>query len=201
MPSAAAKALLLLLPVLLLLLPAASARADGTVYRASGCGDRVYVVTQSGYAVLLTDSAGIKDGDSLTGDLDRIGNPVLFDTTAGHSVFGQVSEHRLTKGEITSRIAAHCRSPLGDSYASGYVSRASGCGSKIFVNTAQGYAVLQRIAGGVVADGDTLVGNFNRPGQATVEDRQSGSRLVVFVEDLWLPKSAADRKITASCHR
>ena len=69
------------------------------------------------------------------------------------------------------------------------------------MNTPQGYAVLERIAGGVVADGDTLTGNFNRPGRATVQDRQSNSSLVVFVEDLWLSKSATERKMTASCRR
>ena len=44
---------------------------------------------------------------------------------------------------------------------------------------------MERISGGVVADGDTLVGNFTRPGRATMQDRQSGSSLVVFVEDVF----------------
>jgi len=81
------------------------------------------------------------------------------------------------------------------------VSRTAGCGNKIFVNTPQGYAVMERISGGVVADGDTLVGNFDRPGRATMKDRQSGSSLVVFVEDVYLSKSAAERRMTASCQR
>jgi len=61
--------------------------------------------------------------------------------------------------------------------------------------------VLERIAGGVVADGDTLTGNFNIPGRTTVEDKQSASSSVVFVEDLWLSKSAVQRKRRASCRR
>jgi hypothetical protein len=196
--SRAACALLLLLP----LIGAGPAHADGTVYRASGCGDRIYVATRAGYSVLLTDGAsGVKDGDALRGDVETIGHPILFDTSAERSVFGEVAERQLTLSDVTRRVAAHCRSPLGETIASGYVSRAAGCGSRIFINTPQGYAVLERIAGGIVADGDTLVGNFNRPGQATVEDRQSGTSLVVFVEDLWLPRSAAERKIAASCRR
>lgn len=184
------------------LLFAAAARADGTVYRANGCGDYIFVSAQSGFSVLLADGGGgVKDGDSLSGDVERIGHPILFDSTAGRSVFARVAERRLTQAEIVQRVALRCHSPLAAAFTSGYVSRAAGCGSKIFVNTAQGFAVLERIAGGIVADGDTLSGNFNRPGQATVEDKQSGSRLVVFVEDLWLSKSAVERKMTASCHR
>lgn len=196
-----ARWVLLLLLLLSPLLAVGTASADGTVYRAIGCGGYVFVSAPSGYSMLVTDGGGVKDGDSLSGNVEQIGHPALYDTTAGRALFGQVAERRLTKGEADQRIAIRCRSPLGDTLASGYVSRAAGCGNKIFVNTPQGYAVLERIAGGIVADGDTLSGNFNRPGQATVEDRQAGSRLVVFVEDLWLPKSAAERKMAASCRR
>ncbi len=190
--------------ILIALMPlfAMAARADGTVYRASGCGDYVFVSTQHGFSVLLTDRGeGIKDGDKLQGEVERIGHPLLFDSTAGRTVFAQVAELHLTNAEILQRIAARCRAPLAATFTTGYVSRASGCGSKIFVNTPQGYTVLERIAGGVVVDGDTLTGNFNRPGRATVEDRQSGTSLVIFVEDLWLSKSAIERRMTASCRK
>ncbi len=191
-----------LILIALPLLFATAARADGTVYRASGCGDYVFVSTLSGFSVLLTDrGGGIKDGDKLQGEVERIGHPLLFDTTAGRTVFAQVAELHLTNAEVRQRVAARCRAPLAETFTTGYVSRASGCGSKIFVNTPQGYAVLERIAGGVVVDGDTLAGNFNRPGRATVEDRQSGSSLVIFVEDLWLSKSAVERRMTASCRK
>jgi hypothetical protein len=190
------------LTLLAALVLAAPAHADGTVLRASGCTDHAFVSTPTGFSVLVTDGAeGIKDGDRLTGDVERIGHPVLFDMNSGRSIFAQIAELRLTGAEVTQRIAVRCRSPLGETLASGYVSRAAGCGNRIFVNTPQGYAVIERIAGGVVADGDTLTGNFNRPGRATVEDRQSASSLVVFVEDLWLSKSAVERKMTASCRR
>ncbi|HEX3861517.1 MAG TPA: hypothetical protein VHY35_07475 [Stellaceae bacterium] len=176
------------------------ARADGTIYRASGCGDYLYVSTATGYSELVSSgTTGIKDGDTVTGNVERIGQPVLFDQTAGRSLFARVAEQHLTLAEVTQRIAIRCRSPLGDALTSGYVSRAEGCGNKVFVNTAQGYAVLEQIAGGTIADGDTLTGNFNKPGRATVTDQQSATTLVVFVEDLWLSKSAAERKMNASC--
>jgi hypothetical protein len=181
---------------------AAPARADGTVYRAQGCGDMIFVSSSSGFSVLQTDAGqGIKDGDELRGNVEQIGHPTLFDQTLGRSVFAIVAERHLSRAEVTARIAARCRSPSGDITRSAYVSRAAGCGNKIFVNTPQGYAVMERISGGVVADGDTLVGNFDRPGRATMQDRQSGSSLVVFVEDVYLSKSAVERRMTASCQR
>jgi hypothetical protein len=60
--------------------------------------------------------------------------------------------------------------------------------------------VLERLAGGLVYVGDTLTGDFSRAGRATVKDHQTGADLVVFVDDFQLPKSAAQRKIIASCH-
>jgi hypothetical protein len=179
---------------------AAPAHADGTVYRAEGCGDHLFVSSGAGFSVLLSSGAvGVKDGDELRGDVSRIGNPLLLDTKTGRTVFAQVAERNLTLAEVTQRIAVRCGSRVGAGVTTGYVSRASGCGRKIFVNTPKGYAVLEELAGGIVADGDTLVGPFDHPGRATVEDRQSGTTLVVFVEDLWLSKSATERKMTGSC--
>jgi hypothetical protein len=175
------------------------ARADGTVYRVAGCTEYIFVNTQSGYSVLRGSTSGIKDGDVLTGNVERIGQAVLFDQTAGRSVFAQISELRLSLPEITQRTATRCRSPLGAALISGFVSRANNCGNNIFVNTPQGYAMLERITGGIVADGDRLTGDFNKPGRATVKDEQSNATLVVFVNDLWLSKSAAERKMTAAC--
>jgi hypothetical protein len=193
---------LALLMVAAVMLAPAPVRADGTVYRAQGCGEYIFVSSETGFSVLLTSGAsGVKDGDALRGDVSRIGHPMLYDATSSRSVFAQVAELNLTRPEVTQRIAVRCRSPSGEVVVSGYVSRGAGCGKNIFVNTPKGYAVLERIAGGVVADGDTLRGNFDRPGRATVEDQQSGSTLVVFVEDVWLSKSAVERKMTASCRR
>jgi hypothetical protein len=181
---------------------AVPARADGTVYRAQGCGDMIFVSSSNGFSVLQTDAGqGIKDGDELRGNVEQIGHPTLFDQTLGRSVFALVAERHLSRAEVTTRINARCRSASGDVTRSGYVLRTAGCGNKIFLNTPQGYAVMERISGGVVADGDTLVGNFTQPGRATVQDRQSGSSLVVFVEDVYLSKSVAERRMTASCRR
>lgn len=181
---------------------AASAHADGTVYRVQGCGDTIFVSSSTGFSVVQTDAGqGIKEGHELRGNVEQIGHPVLFDQTIGRSIFALVSERHLSRAEVTARIAARCRSPTGETTRSAYVSRAAGCGNKIFVNTPEGYAEMERISGGVVADGDTLVGNFTRPGRATVQDRQSGSTLVVFVEDVYLSKSAAERRMTASCQQ
>jgi len=181
---------------------AASARADGTVYRAQGCGDTIFVSSSTGFSVLQTDAGqGLKEGHELRGNVEQIGHPVLFDQTLGRSIFALVAERHLSRAEVTARIAARCRSPTGDISRSAYVSRTTGCGNKIFVNTPEGYVVMERISGGVVADGDTLVGNFTRPGRATLQDRQSGSTLVIFVEDVYLSKSAAERHMTASCQQ
>lgn len=197
---------MLLLRVLLLvaggLAIAAPAHADGTVFRATGCGEYLFVSSTSGFSVLRTDSGiGVKEGNQLRGDVERIGRSTLFDRNLGRSMFAQVTERNLSQAEVNQRIAVRCRSPLGDRVDSGYVTRAADCGNKIFVSTPQGFAVLERISGGVVADGDTLTGNFSRPGRTTVQDRQSNSTLVVFVEDVWLSRSAAERKMSASCRR
>jgi hypothetical protein len=82
---------------------------------------------------------------------------------------------------------------------SGQVERADGCRGKIFVNTPQGYAVLELLSGGIVANGDTLSGEFNRPGRATVRNPQTGGEFVVFVDDFQLPKSAEARKVAENC--
>jgi hypothetical protein len=186
--------------VFAVLAAAPSARADGIVYRAQGCGDMIFVFSPTGYSALQTDAGqGIKEGDELHGNTEQIGHATLFDQTLGRSVFAIVNERHLSRAEVTARVSARCRSPTGDVTRTAYVSRAGGCGNRIFVNTPQGYAVMERISGGVVADGDTLTGDFTRPGRATVKDRQSGSTLVVFVEDVYLSKSAAERRMTASC--
>lgn len=180
---------------------AAPARADGTVFRATGCGDYLFVQTPTGFSVLRGNAEGVKDGDALQGNVEQFGMVSLFDQTAGRSVFAQVSELHLTQPDIVQRVGIRCRSPLGETVVNGNVSRSAGCGSKIFVNTPQGYAVLERIAGGEVADGDTLSGPFNRPGRVTARDSQSNAEVVVFVDELWLSASAVQRKIQQSCQR
>jgi hypothetical protein len=183
-----------------LLTAVAPAFADGTVLRAKGCGDKVFVAGANSYAVLLaTEPGAADDGDKLVGDTDRIGYASFLIPQSGRRFSASVEERGLDKSEIGARIAASCRSATDYNLTSGQVERAAGCGNKIFVNTVQGYAVLERLAGGLVYVGDTLTGNFNRAGRGTVKDQQTGAELIVFVDDFQLPKSAAQHKITASC--
>ncbi|HWD60148.1 MAG TPA: hypothetical protein VG308_17820 [Stellaceae bacterium] len=187
-------------PVVFLLLAALPAYADGTVLRAKGCGDKVFVSGNDTYSVLVaSDPGAVKDGDKLVGNTDRLGFSSFLTPESGRRFSASVDERGLTKSEITQRIAATCHAATGNRLTSGQVERAAGCGNKIFVNTAQGYAVLERLAGGLVYAGDTLTGDFSRPGRVTVMDGQTHAELVVFVDDFQLPKSAAQRKITESC--
>lgn len=189
-----------ILAALALLTFAAPALADGTVLRASGCGDKVFVSTGRGYSVLEATELGIaQDNDRLVGNTDTMGYQSFFIPESGHRFSASVDETGLNKSEITGRIAASCHSAATERIVSGQVERAAGCGSKIFVNTDTGYVVLDRLAGGLVYPGDTLTGDFTRAGRTTAKDRQTGAELVVFVDDFELPKSAAQRKITESC--
>jgi hypothetical protein len=184
----------------LLAAAAAPAFADGTVLRAKGCGDKVFVTTENGYSVLVASALDVADdGDKLVGNTDQLGFQSFFIPQSGRRFSASVDQRGLNKSEITTQVATNCRSPTGDRLTSGQVERAAGCGNKIFVNTDQGYAVLERLAGGIVGVGDTLTGDFSRAGRATVRDHQTNSDLVVFIDDFQLPKSAAQRKITQSC--
>jgi hypothetical protein len=166
----------------------------------AACGDKIFVTTENGYSVLVaSQSDAASDGDRLVGDADKIGFGSFYLPQSGRHFSASVDERGLTKSEIATRIATTCRAASGERLTSGQVERTAGCGNKIFVNTNEGYAVLERLAGGNVYVGDTLTGNFSRAGRATVKDRQTNAELVVFVADFQLPKSAAQRKIVESC--
>jgi hypothetical protein len=174
--------------------------ADGTVLRAKGCGDKIFVATEAGFSVLVaSQSDAANDGDRLIGDTDKIGFGSFYLPDSGRHFSASVDARGLSKSEITTRIATSCHAMGAERLTSGQVERAAGCGNKIFINTNEGYAVLERLAGGNVYAGDTLVGNFSRAGRTTVKDRQTNAELVVFVHDFELPKSAAQRKIAESC--
>jgi hypothetical protein len=178
----------------------APAFADGTVLRATGCGDKVFVASENGYSVLRGAEPGATDdGDKLVGDVERYGFGSFYDAKSDRRFSASVDERGLDKAQVTQRIAGSCRAANAQNFASGQVERAAGCGNKIFVNTDTGYAVMERLAGGLVYAGDTLTGDFNKAGRATVKDKQTGAELVVFVDDYQLPKSAAQRKITEAC--
>jgi hypothetical protein len=180
---------------------AAPAFADGTVLRAKGCGDRIFVHGENAYSVLIASQRdAADDGDTIVGDIDRIGFASFYDRKSGRRFSASVDERGLDKSAIATRIAASCRSQTAYNLTSGQVEHANGCGAKIFVNTPQGYAILELLSGGVVANGDTLTGDFNRAGRATVKNPQTGAEYVVFVDDFQMSKSAASRKIAESCH-
>ena len=178
----------------------APARADGTVFRATGCGDRMFVSSTTGFSILTgIGGVGVKDEDALVGQVDTIGHTELYDRTRSFNFSANVEDRRLSREEIVPRIAVTCRSPLQNGLATGTVTRSEGCRDRIFVSAPQGVAVLQRLAGGVVGKDDELTGDFNKPGRATVKDKQTGAVLTVFVEDFQLSRAAADRKMTALC--
>jgi hypothetical protein len=175
--------------------------ADGTVLRAKGCGDKIFVGLEDVYSVLIASQRdSVADGDTIVGDINRVGFGSFYDSKSGRRFTASVDERGLDKSAVTVRIAVSCRSQTAFNLATGQVERADGCGNKIFVNTPQGYAILERLSGGIVANGDTLTGDFNRAGRATVKNPKSGAEFVVFVDDFQLPKSAAKRKIAESCH-
>jgi hypothetical protein len=175
--------------------------ADGSVLRAKGCGDRIFVTTEHGYSVLrASDPGSVEDDDGFSGDADRIGFSSFYVARSGRRFFAEVEERGLTKSEVTQRIAASCRSPTERAQTFGQVERATGCGGKIFVNTAAGYAIVERLAGGEIAVGDALTGDFSRVGRATLKDRQSNAEIIVFIDEFGLEKSAAARKEAQSCH-
>lgn len=179
---------------------AAPAFADGTVLRAKGCGDKIFAGSDDGYSVLIASQPGAADdGDTIVGDLNRVGFGLFYDSKSGRRFTASIDERGLSKSEVSVRIAANCRLQTAN-FTSGQVEHAEGCGNKIFVNTPQGYAILERLSGGTIANGDTLSGEFNRAGRATVKNPRTGAEYVVFIDDFRMPKSAAARKIAESCH-
>jgi hypothetical protein len=191
----------IVLAALALLAPAMPAFADGSVLRAKGCGDKIFVAGENSYSVLVASQTGAAaDGDKIVGDTDRIGFGSFLITDSGRRFSASIDERGLTKSEITARIAASCHAAAGYDMTSGQVERAEGCGGKIFVNTPKGYAVVEQLSGGLIASGDTLNGPFNKAGRATVKNPQTGGEYVVFVDDFGLPKSAEARKVVESCH-
>jgi hypothetical protein len=186
--------------LMLAVIAAAPARADGTVLRATGCGGRIFVSSVTGYSMLTgTGTEGVRDGDALIGKVDTIGYTELYDRTRGFNFSASIEERNLDRSEIAPRIAIACRSLLQNGLTTGTVVRGEGCRGRIFVSGPAGYAVLQRLAGGIVGKDDELSGDFNKPGRATVKDKQTGSVLTVFVEDYQLSRAAADRKMAGLC--
>ncbi len=180
---------------------ASQAHADGTVARAAGCGDRLFVGTVNGYS-LLSGVGGlhIAERDELVGEVDKPGYTQLYDKTSGRHFAAVVEAHGLSRGEFAQRAAGLCRDaaqPYG--FATASVVRSEGCGSRIVVSGPQGFAILDRLAGGTVYKDDLLSGDFNKPGRARVTDKQTGATLIVYVEDYRLDRSAAERRMRALC--
>jgi hypothetical protein len=171
------------------------------VFRAQGCGDKIFVSSSTGYSILSgIGGSGVADKDDLVGNVDGIGHTQLYDRTKGFNFAAEIEERRLSQPDVLPRIAISCRGENANALTSGSVARADGCGNRIFVETPQGYAVLERLAGGVIGKDDQVTGDFNKPGRATLKDKQTGSELTVFVEDFMLSRAAANRKMTALCN-
>lgn len=187
--------------VALALAAAAPAWADGSVFRAQGCGDKIFVSSSTGYSILSgIGGTGVADKDDLVGNVDGIGHTELYDRTKGFNFSAEIEERRLSQQDVAPRIAIACRGENANALTNGSVARAAGCGNRIFVETPQGYAVLDRLAGGIVGKDDQVSGDFNKPGRATLKDKQTGSEMTVFVEDFMLSRAAANRKMTALCN-
>src|ERR1700733_15859994 len=89
------------------LLAAAPAYADGTVLRAKGCGDKIFVASENGYSVLAGAGQGVAgDGDKLVGEVDRIGFASFYGPKSGRRFSASIDERGLSKAEINQRIAA-----------------------------------------------------------------------------------------------
>jgi hypothetical protein len=172
------------------------------VLRAKGCGDKVFVATQNGFSVLVGGEPDVADdGAKIVGKTDDFGFFSFQLPESGRQFSASVDARGLTKAEVTARIATDCRTVGGERLTTGQVERAAGCGNKIFVNTVEGYAVLERLAGSLVYVGDTLTGNFSRAGRTTVKNRETNAEIVVFVDDFGLAKSAAQRRIAEACRQ
>src|SRR5277367_659954 len=111
---------------LAMLAAATPALADGTVLRAKGCGDKVFVTTENGYSVLVASEADAAvDGDKLMGNADKLGFAWFYIPQSGRRFSASVDERGLSKSEVTTRIAASCRSANGNRQTSGQVERAA----------------------------------------------------------------------------
>src|SRR5258708_13995586 len=94
-----------------LIASALPAFADGTVLRAKGCGDKIFAGTENSYSVLIASQQGTADdGDTIVGDLNRIGFGSFYDSKSGRRFTATVDERGLVKSPITVRIPPACRS-------------------------------------------------------------------------------------------
>jgi hypothetical protein len=185
----------------ILLLPAV-ARADGDVVRASGCGDRVFVSSPSGYSTLeISSEPGVVvEKDHLVGNVESIGHVMLFDETSARTVSAVVEDSALSKGQLVGRIAARCREPLSMESTTATVDRVKGCNGKAFVATPEGFAELELVSGGSIAEGDHLVGKINRLGRVELRHQEADGTVNVFVDNYRLSQTTVERLIATNCH-
>src|ERR1700686_1981804 len=106
--------------------------ADGTVLRAKGCGDKIFVGLGDVFSVLIASQRdSVADGDTIVGDINRVGFGSFYDSKSGRRFTASVDERGLDKSAVTVRIAVSCRSQTAFNLATGQVERADGCGNKI----------------------------------------------------------------------
>jgi len=96
-----------------LIAAAAPAFADGTVLRAKGCGDKIFVAGERGYSVLIASQQDtVGDGDTIVGDINRAGFASFYDSKSGRHFTASIDERGLDKSVITmsSMTAGRSRS-------------------------------------------------------------------------------------------
>src|SRR5260370_7346871 len=87
-----------------------TASADGTVLRAKGCGDKIFVMTGTSYSVLTATgtSERVSDGDRLVGEVERCGFSMLYDRNSGGSISATVEDYGPERARINPPTPTPC---------------------------------------------------------------------------------------------
>lgn len=89
---------------------AAERIVSGQVERAAGCGNKIFVNTDTGYVVLDRLAGGlVYTGDTLTGDFTRAGRTTAKDRQTGAELVVFVDDFELPKSAAQHKITESCR--------------------------------------------------------------------------------------------
>ena len=157
--------------------------------------------SENGYSVLITSEPGsVDDGDTIVGDLNRVGFGSFYDSKSGRPFTASIDERGLSKSEVGVRIASEL--PVANRLQS-HQRPSRAC------RRLRQQDLRQHPAG--LRDPRAVVGRHCRQRRHADRRLQSrrprhrsktitGAEFVVFVDDFQLPKSAAARKVAESCH-